>query len=175
MNIKHSIIALGAAGATAALVFGGSAVSTAFTSNHDGSFASKSATIADSYQNWDLGLDNAIPGDTVSKTMTYTNSGSVPMRLAITVGQPVTEGADANVSALENAHEGVHPGLQRDAERHRRREGSVLRAPDDRSAGRLLPGAGDHDAVQRRGQHRLGRLGHCAVQADRDRYARATS
>lgn len=103
MNIKHSIIALGAAGATAALVFGGSAVSTAFTSNHDGSFASKSATIADSYQNWDLGLDNAIPGDTVGKTMTYTNSGSVPMRLAITVGQPVTEGADANVSALENA------------------------------------------------------------------------
>ena len=32
MNIKHSIVALGAAGATAALVFGGSAVSTAFTS-----------------------------------------------------------------------------------------------------------------------------------------------
>ena len=49
MNIKHSIIALGAAGATAALVFGGSAVSTAFTSADNGSFDADSATVTSAF------------------------------------------------------------------------------------------------------------------------------
>ena len=107
MNIKHSIIALGAAGATAALVFGGSAVSTAFTSNHAGSVAVNSATINDSYQNFTMWLDNALPSDSKSQTMSYTNNGSNPMSLVLKIGSIAATG---NAGAIEGASRISVPG-----------------------------------------------------------------
>lgn len=98
MNIKHSIIALGAAGATAALVFGGSAVSTAFTSADNGSLHADSATVTSTLTNGDLALNNAIPGDHVDKTVSWTNTGSVPTELVLTFGS--LQNAGANPSAL---------------------------------------------------------------------------
>ena len=113
MNIKHSIVALGAAGATAALVFGGSAVSTAFTS--------QSPTQTDSCQRRqdrhhgrprELHLcdEAALPGDAAQSaaTVTITNTSDVPAMHSLTLGTPqVGRGRDRSCARPEQAG-GLH-------------------------------------------------------------------
>ena len=116
MNIKHSIVALGAAGATAALVFGGSAVSTAFTS--------QSPTQTDSFSGAKTGItvdrgnftvEKLVPGDAAQSagTVTITNTSDVPAVLSLTLGTPqvVSDGTGGapDLSKLEVSIDG-HPG-----------------------------------------------------------------
>jgi hypothetical protein len=103
MHIKRSLAAVAVTGATAAVLFGGTTVSTAFSTDHNGSLTGQSASISDSVQNFDLALNNAIPGDSVTKTMSYTNNGTVPMRLTLTLGTPTTWGSADHVAAFEQA------------------------------------------------------------------------
>lgn len=103
MKLKRTLIAVGATGAAAAMAFGGSAVSTAFTSSADGSINLYSATNGVSTQNFDVNLSKLVPGDSVTKNISYTNTGSNPVDLTVTVNAPTTTGSDDNVACFEQA------------------------------------------------------------------------
>ncbi|HLZ36755.1 MAG TPA: hypothetical protein VKP64_03140 [Mycobacteriales bacterium] len=78
MNVKRSVVALATTGGAAALVFGGSAVATDFTTAHSGSVKARTATVADSVQGFDIARDNAIPGESVTQKASYKNDGRWP-------------------------------------------------------------------------------------------------
>src|ERR1700712_5778573 len=76
MNVKRSIAAVALTGGVAAVIFGGTSVSTAFTDHSEGSVVANAATFGGTYTTGDLRIDGALPGDTNSEVVSYKNNGS---------------------------------------------------------------------------------------------------
>jgi hypothetical protein len=96
MNLKRTFAATVATGAVALMAFGGSPVSTAFTTSGTGAVSAQTATVSGFFENLNIALPaNAIPGDTVTQAVKYHNNGSNPMALTITLGHAVTSGSNA--------------------------------------------------------------------------------
>jgi hypothetical protein len=91
MNVKRSVVALAAAGGTAALVFGGSAASTAFTSSSSQTATAKGASTGVTVDNGSFTVDGLVPGaaPTSAGTVTVTNSGNTPSVLTVSFGAAV--------------------------------------------------------------------------------------
>jgi hypothetical protein len=92
MNVKRSLVALASTGAVAAVIFGGSAVATNFTDNSSGSIVANAAGFGGTYSTGDLRIDNAIPGDHNSETISYTNNGSTNVDLVVSTDGLSTNG-----------------------------------------------------------------------------------
>jgi len=91
MNLKRSLIGLGATGVAAGLIFGGSAVSTAFTSSSSGDASVTTAKTSEQgdFQTPDITLDNAIPGGDLSTpvTVSFDNlTGTTAEQLSLELG-----------------------------------------------------------------------------------------
>lgn len=86
MNVKRSVVALAAAGGTAALVFGGSAASTAFTSSSDQVARAKGASTGVLVENGSFTVDGLVPGATASNVgdVKVTNTGNTPSVVTVT-------------------------------------------------------------------------------------------
>jgi hypothetical protein len=84
-SVKRAVIALGITGAATAALFGGSAVSTAFTSSSSGNFHADVARSAIGTSGT-VSLGNAAPGDLGPATTVHVgNQGSTPESLSITL------------------------------------------------------------------------------------------
>ena len=89
MNVKRSLIALGATGAAAAIVFGGSAVATSFNSTSATQYAEgQGATAGVQVDNGTFDATNLVPGDAATSVgnVTVHNTGSAPAVATISFG-----------------------------------------------------------------------------------------
>ena len=86
VNLKHLVVAAAATGGIAAVAFGGSAVSTAFTEASSGTVQAQAATFSNDFKTGDISLSNAVPGDSSQPIdVTYTNNGSHSVALTISL------------------------------------------------------------------------------------------
>jgi hypothetical protein len=83
MNLKRSAVALVAAGGTAAVLFGGSAVSTDFTQQQTGAISVNTTTMRTQLTGGTITLDDAIPGDSKTQQVTFKNEGTRKVRLTV--------------------------------------------------------------------------------------------
>ena len=110
MNVKRSVVAVAAAGGTAALVFGGTAASTAFTSQSpDQTARIKGATVGAAIDGGSFTASDLLPGDSFQQTVKVTNNstvganGSITLQsLAIEAGNPGSTGLAELSFAIPN-------------------------------------------------------------------------
>jgi hypothetical protein len=109
MNVKRSLVALAATGATAAVVFGGSAVATSFTSQSDQQFAeAQGATTGVQVTGGTFDAKDLVPGGVAKDvgTVTITNNGTADADATVnfqgyTVKTPGSNGGNPDPARLE--------------------------------------------------------------------------
>jgi hypothetical protein len=98
MKLTRTLIALAATGGTAAALFGGTAVATAFTSQSPTQYAEgQGATTGITVTGGTFDATNLVPGATATQeSITVTNNGSVPATGTLTVGAFTVKTAGSN-------------------------------------------------------------------------------
>jgi hypothetical protein len=101
MKLKRTVLPLAATSAVAAVLFGGTAVHTAFTSSARGSLRASTARVGTQLTNGTVSLTNAVPGDTgPTSNVTITNNGSTPETISVGFGAGSNAALDQVVDVI---------------------------------------------------------------------------
>jgi archaellum component FlaF (FlaF/FlaG flagellin family) len=101
MKINRTVLPLVATGGVAAVLFGGAAVHTAFTSSATGSFHAATARVGTQLTNGTVSLTNAVPGDVgPTSNVTITNNGSTPETISVGFGAGSNAALDKVVDVI---------------------------------------------------------------------------
>jgi hypothetical protein len=106
MNVKRSLIALAATGGVAALAFGGTAVSTAFTSDQTGQATAESSFVNGTLSGNSIDFPSLLPGATVAASgkPVATNTGNTTEDVFVIVNSiSTTNGTDGQAPNLNDA------------------------------------------------------------------------
>lgn len=107
MNVKRSLVAVGATGAVAAAIFGGSAVSTAFSSQSATQYAEgQGASLGVTVANGTFDATGLVPGATPTSEgpVTISNNGNTDGTASITFGAFTvkTDGSDGHQPSADD-------------------------------------------------------------------------